>query len=271
MADSSGDSNPTSSSSSSAHREGAGDTHQTPGRGGMQAVIDHFSMNKTDAVLMVTRFCTVLFTFMYLIPIFGVFSPYACYQKALIANAATSALRLHQRLPRFQMTREFIALVLLEDSCHYLLYSIIFLYNQPITLSLLPIALFAFLHLSSFSVTLFDKAGNRGSFGNALRSIVENNQRSILQTISLCEIFLMPCIVLGILSGAVSLFAPFLYYRFVYLRYASRRNPYTRQMFHELRIATEALIYKPSCPQIIRGFIGKFISLMEGLAPPLTA
>ena len=36
--------------------------------------------------------------------------------KALMANAATSALRLHQRLPQVQFTREFLTQFLLEDS-----------------------------------------------------------------------------------------------------------------------------------------------------------
>jgi hypothetical protein len=40
--------------------------------------------------------------------------------KALMANAATSALRLHQRLPQVQFTRQFLFQFLLEDSGTYL-------------------------------------------------------------------------------------------------------------------------------------------------------
>lgn len=64
------------------------------------------------------------------------FSPYAAanfYQRALLANALTSALRLHQRLPRFQLSRVFLAQALQEDSCHYLLYSLILVNSYPIT------------------------------------------------------------------------------------------------------------------------------------------
>lgn len=59
------------------------------------------------------------------------------YQRALLANALTSALRLHQRLPHFQLSRAFLAQALLEDSCHYLLYSLIFVNSYPVT-SILP-------------------------------------------------------------------------------------------------------------------------------------
>ena len=55
------------------------------------------------------------------------------YYKALMANAATSALRLHQRLPRVQFTREFLAMLFVEDSAHYLLYSFNFIYSGPMT------------------------------------------------------------------------------------------------------------------------------------------
>ena len=57
-------------------------------------------------------------------------NPYSAYYKALVANAATSALRLHQRQPRLHFSREFIASVLLEDSFHYMFYSLIFLLEE---------------------------------------------------------------------------------------------------------------------------------------------
>lgn len=68
------------------------------------------------------------------------------YQRALLANALTSALRLHQRLPHFQLSRAFLAQALLEDSCHYLLYSLIFVNSYPVTSILY---LNAFLYLIS--------------------------------------------------------------------------------------------------------------------------
>lgn len=73
-----------------------------------------------------------------------------------MASAATSALRLHQRMPRIAFTREYLSLLLLEDSCHYLLFSMIFLYVSPFILILLPVILFAILHAASYSLTLLD-------------------------------------------------------------------------------------------------------------------
>jgi hypothetical protein len=137
------------------------DSTQSPNRG-INASINFLASNKTETGLWIIRIITLIFTFLYLIPIVPNLSQISCYQKALIANAATSALRLHQRLPVFRFSREFFAILLLEDSAHYLLYSIIFIYNYPISLALLPISLFSFLHTSSYTLTLIDKSGQRG-------------------------------------------------------------------------------------------------------------
>lgn len=99
---------------------------------GLTEVINHMSIHKIESLLWFTRMCTVLFTFLYIVPLLGA-NPYTCYQRALISNAATSALRLHQRMPTIQLTRMFLSQLLIEDSCHYLFYSLIFLFAQPMT------------------------------------------------------------------------------------------------------------------------------------------
>ena len=76
-----------------------------------------------------------------------------------MANGATSALRLHQRLPQVQFNRQFLGIFLLEDSAHYLFFTMIFLYGDPITLALAPVVLFSLLHSASYSLTLLDTLG----------------------------------------------------------------------------------------------------------------
>lgn len=73
-----------------------------------------------------------------------------------MSNAATSALRLNQRIPSVQFSREFFVQLLMEDSAHYLLYSLIFMYTSPMTMVLAPIFLFALLHFASYSLGLLD-------------------------------------------------------------------------------------------------------------------
>ena len=57
-----------------------------------------------------------------------------------MGSAATSALKLHQRLHgvRFQLNREYLQRLIVEDSCHYLLFSILFLNSLPITSNYFP-------------------------------------------------------------------------------------------------------------------------------------
>ncbi|CAB1325603.1 unnamed protein product [Coregonus sp. 'balchen'] len=160
------------------------------------------------------------------------------YQRALLANALTSALRLHQRLPHFQLSRAFLAQALQEDSCHYLLYSLI-LAMGPNSLPFVR------------------------NFLNKLTA----NQQNILKFIACNEIFLMPATVFMLFSGQGSLLQPFIYYRFLTLRYTSRRNPYCRTLFSELRILLEHFIMKPACPAFFRKMCLNSIAFMSRLAP----
>lgn len=234
---------------------------------GLGPTLDYMSRNKIDVGLWMTRLLTITFTILYIIPLFGV-NPYTCYQRALISNAATSALRLHQRLPSVQLTREFLAMLLLEDSCHYLFYSIIFLNAYPITLVLLPVVLYAMLHSASYTLTLLDFMGQTAMSGTrVLVSFVENQQRNSLRLVAFTEIFLMFFTISMIFFGRMSLLTPFIYYRFLTLRYASRRNPYTRQTFHELRLLVEAQVAKPGVPAGVRNMVHKMIAFISRLSP----
>lgn len=58
---------------------------------------------------------------------------------ALLGSAATSALRLHQwlpqsrmRLPNFQLSREYLAMLVQEDSVRQFFFSLVFLYDYPL-------------------------------------------------------------------------------------------------------------------------------------------
>lgn len=82
--------------------------------------------------------------------------PQSAFNKTLMSHAAISALRLHQRLPAFTLSREFLGRLFNEDSCHYLMYSLMFFNMHPTFFVLLPILLFAVIHVSSYSLKLLD-------------------------------------------------------------------------------------------------------------------
>ncbi|CAL1262906.1 unnamed protein product [Larinioides sclopetarius] len=246
-----------------------GDTNRNPPRQGFQAAISHMLENKVDSLLWLTRLGTMVFTIFSMIPLFGI-NPYTSYQRALMSSAATSALRLHQRMPRIQFTREFGALLLMEDSCHYLLYSILFIISSPITLSLLPVFLFAVLHSVHYSVVILNKLGQL-NLARSLAEAAENHQRNILKLVAFTEVCLMPVTVIWLLSGKGSLLAPFAYYRFLTFRYASRRNPYTRNVFHEMRIVIEAFANTPGRNMTLKNMCNKIINYTLYLAPPIPA
>lgn len=133
------------------------ETEQRPK--GFEAFKNHLLSNKIDTALWFSRLLTMIFTIAYIIPIFG--NSQSAFYKVLIANAATSALRLHQRLPKIEFTKVFLAHLLAEDSCHYLFFSLIFLYVSPVILIIFPVVLFAVLHSASYSLTLLDVSSNK--------------------------------------------------------------------------------------------------------------
>jgi hypothetical protein len=238
---------------------------------GFSNLINHVNTHKIEVGLWTTRVLTIILAvFGYFLPLGITGDPISSYYKALMASAATSALRLHQRLPRVQFNREFATQLLLEDSAHYLFFAIIFIYaSGPITMALLPALLFAILHSASYSLTLLDAFGTNTSWWGArfLISVVELQSRNILRLIAFSEIFLMPMTVVYLFSGRTWLVVPFVYYRFLGLRYSSRRNPYTRAVFYELRIALEQTANHPSLPVAIRNLIMKCVGAISNMAP----
>lgn len=233
---------------------------------GFEALKQHVIANKWDVILWATRVITIFFAFGYVLPIFG--NAQTAYFKVLLANAATSGIRLHQRLPAFSFTREFLAILLVEDSCHYLFFTTIFLYVSPFILILFPVVLFAILHAASYSLTLLDTLGQNSWWGaRLLISLVELQTSNILRLAAISEILLAPLCVIFVFLGKAGLMTPFVYYHFLTLRYASRRNPYNRNMFHELRLAVEVLANNPKVPSIGKKLLLNGIATISKFAP----
>ncbi|CAH1104847.1 unnamed protein product [Psylliodes chrysocephalus] len=248
------------------------DTTSNPTHPGLQRSLNfnglkqHVISHKIDCGLWLIRVFAIIFSLAYFIPIFG--NSYNYYYKVLLANAAISALRLHQRLGPVQFNRQFLAQLLTEDSCHYLFYSLMFLYVAPVSLVLVPILLFCILHSASYSLTLLDTLGQNSWWGaRLLISLVEFQSLNILKGVAFTEIFLMPYTVFLIILGRASLLTPFIYYQFLSQRYASRRNPYTRSMFRELRVLFERTASKPSLPSFVKQFLMFIVNFTTKLAP----
>ncbi|XP_076176212.1 transmembrane protein 33-containing Krueppel homolog 2 [Ptiloglossa arizonensis] len=233
---------------------------------GWNALRQHIIDNKIKVGLSITRLFTIIFTIGYIIPIFG--NPYNIYYKALMSSAATSALRLHQRVPRVQLNRQFLERIFREDSFHYLFYSLIFLYAAPVTLVLTPIFLFALINFASSSLVMLDCLGQNSWWAARLMvSICEFQTRNIFRLCALSEIIILPFTVLLIFTGRAGLLTPIIYYQFLKSRLESERNPFTRNVFHELRNKLSLISRKQSLPEIIRRMIQGLLLLTQQMVP----
>ncbi|RNA18630.1 transmembrane 33-like [Brachionus plicatilis] len=227
------------------------------------------SNDKISFVLYLTRLFSIACIFAFLVPLFG-YDQNTLYQKAILASAAISALKLHQRLQneRFQLSREYFSKIIVEDSFHYLLYSLIFLNTSPITVVLVPIASFSIMHVSTYSQKLLGVLG-MSSIGFVRKAIdlVIAKQRDIMLFVAINEILLAPTIIVMIFMGKCGLMVPFIYYRFICMRYQSRRNPYSREIFAQLRLAINMYTNNANCPQFVKNLANNMINLVNRLAP----
>ncbi|XP_055852447.1 Krueppel homolog 2 [Episyrphus balteatus] len=235
-------------------------------------IVEHIKENKIDVAMWATRILAIFFTAGYVLPIFG--TAQSSFNKVLLANAATNALRLHQRLPRFALSKEFLARLFTEDSCHYLMFSLIFFNVQPTLFILVPIVLFAVLHAASYSLKIVDLIGQNSWWGaRFLISLVEFQATNILKAVAFSEIFIMPLAIILTFMGKAGLMTPFVYYHFLQMRYNSRRNPYTRNAFAELRMAVESLasLSPPIVGKVLRGgiaFVNRLSPQPQPTPPP---
>lgn len=213
--------------------DSAGDSSSP--RRGLDAVIEHISNHKIDFILAVTRALTVLCTISYIVGFPG--SPANRYKQALLVTAATSSLRLHQRMPPppfSQLDRNYFSNLIREDSFHYLVFPVLFFFNQPISLTLLPCALYALFNLAVYAISILDKIGNQDRLKMEISSLVAKYQQSLLHTIALSEVALMPIVFIGVFTRAVGFLVPLTYYRFILLRYRSARNAHLRLLVSQI-------------------------------------
>jgi len=239
---------------------------------GAIGVMPRLMTNKVETCLWLTRLLTVFFGILFILPFVGG-EPQALYQRIFLTAAATAALRLHQRAARpLAFSREFFGTLVLEDSCHYLFFSLIFYHTSPVTLAVIPVTLFALLHATTFTLIVLDEVGPEAL--PAIRNLinyVKTRQTQILRFVACAEIFLFPSSLFLAMTGKGGLVLPFFYYRFLTLRYASRRNPYSRTVFYELRVSIEHLCRHPSCPGFLKNMADKAIATVSRFAPEVAS
>ncbi|VDK62108.1 unnamed protein product [Onchocerca ochengi] len=257
-------SSPSSGSSPTRDSPSATYSHNVRGH---STLANFLKSRQTDAILFLTRIVTVLCTLYFILPFGTRSSQYSAYSKAFAAAAATNALRVHQRVGGLRFTREFLSRVLMEDSCHYLIYSVLFITSTPVTMALMPVFLYGLLHSANFAIQICHAVGKATNVADKMFELIRQHTQNLLGVIACSEIFLMPMLVAMVFMGKASFFLPFVYYRFITLRYVSRRNHSTRLVFYQLRVSLEQAVSSPNCPQMIRNAVHSIINIAYRLCP----
>lgn len=213
-------------------------------------------------------------SFLAIIPLFGPHVGAQCYFWSMRIALMAYSIRLTQRKRQAGVSlfsRDFLALFCSEDSGHYVWYSLLYLSCHPSAFFLMPLLLYAVFQVPQYAAGLTQVANlSVGNLVGRLHTWVHGKQTGILRFIATSEIFLMVIVVFNIFSGVGVLYAPVGHYYFLKWRYQSRRNPYVRIMFSELRVAAEVLMRHPSCPQFVKNALNRAIAFLSSLAPPPT-
>uniref|UniRef100_A0A8R1DJS9 Transmembrane protein 33 homolog n=1 Tax=Caenorhabditis japonica TaxID=281687 RepID=A0A8R1DJS9_CAEJA len=234
------------------------------------SISQYVSAHTMECVMFAARVLTVFFALNYMIPFIGFIPPHSAYYKLFTASAATFALRLHTRIQgRLALNAQFLQTLVVEDAFHYLIYSVVFLMAAPVSMAALPVTIYAALHSSTFFVKIMRSTGHNLPLLQKIEQFNTAQTQNALGIIACSEIFLVPLLVSLIFSGKGTLLLPFAYYRFLSLRYASRRNPSTRQAFYQMRVSLENVAQSTSCPGPVRGFIHRAIGFISSRAPPV--
>ncbi|KAI6177176.1 Transmembrane protein 33-like protein [Aphelenchoides bicaudatus] len=243
------------------------------GRGIYDVLVEFSKEDPVYTLCSWLRILTLLFALSFVMDMLGLTSFKSSYYKAFGAAAATNSFRLYQRLRSVNsriISQAFLQQLFTEDSAHYLLYSISFVSSPPVTMALGPIVLYSFLHTISYLIKIGEVTGqSRAPFFQNILNLRDQYTQVILSTVSCVEIFIFPVFFAMILRGKASILFVFIYFRFLSLRYSSRRNPHTRIAFYNLKMSLFDVASKPACPNLVRQFIYKSVELVSRFAPPV--
>jgi len=232
----------------------------------MQRLTILLNAGKLDAAAWFIRIYLVFLSIQYILLGGAIPSVEGCYKRCLICNAVIACIRLHQRIGnQFALSKEHFLRMSTEDSAHYLFFSIIFL-MQPskITLALMPITLMAVINAVKYGYKVMEVLNT--NVGRSLLNSVAMKQQTLFRLVALTEIFLLPMLTLMVFLGRAQFLSPFLYYRYIKLRYSSQRNAYCRQVFYELRMSGDMYKNSPRTPGIFKKAIDASQNLCFRLA-----
>eukprot|EP00041_Stephanoeca_diplocostata_P031893 m.1004043 g.1004043 ORF g.1004043 m.1004043 type:complete len:271 (-) comp24047_c0_seq1:4157-4969(-) len=192
----------------------------------------------------------------------GIFNSFKCYRMLLALFGATNLQRVHQRRGAdFSFSMAYASSLFLEDSFHYFLYAGMMYLEQPTLLFVIPPVVYGLFQAAPF----LDKAASAlFPASESLRARIAqlparaNDAFLLVAKAEIAIFFMMWFKVTSLTVNAVM--AATLYAQFMMLRFNSRRNPRSRQIWATMRLFVDQLIVHPRCPTVVAGGIRKVLT-----------
>eukprot|EP00047_Mylnosiga_fluctuans_P024411 m.160770 g.160770 ORF g.160770 m.160770 type:complete len:260 (+) comp9851_c2_seq1:51-830(+) len=215
-----------------------------------------------ETVAFSLRGAVVLFTVVALVFATSSFGSTAYYQ-ALFCFGLASIVRLYQRCGAPKFSSDYLRNVLVEDSAHYVLYSLVFFGGAPSPAVLLSPSIYAF-----FAACTFFRKSIAPAISPRLEGAVKKIESSASKGFTYAsniEIGVFFLLLFRLITGPGfhELVILYMYIQFCMLRTTSRRNAYPRAAWAAVRANIERIVNSPRCPGIVRTLYQR---VLQGIA-----
>lgn len=254
--------------------DGGGSTATSSGTG-PQTLVSYIRQDMVATTFFFLRMTTIIASLVFVLSTFGLLGGgllYSAYFNALMSAFFTFTMRLYQRKKQQTdlnlFSKRMLEFFVSEDSGHYMIYCF-FYYNQPPhTLYLLPVFLYAVLSSVTYTNGLVPfLPSSMQRVVSRLNQYIASSQNGLKRFIAYTEVLLLLVVIANVFSGRMFFLSPLMQYQFIKLRYQSRRNPYVRVMFSDLRVGAEHVSRHPNCPAFLSNLIQASVSFVSRLAP----
>ncbi|KAM6497929.1 Uncharacterized protein family UPF0121 [Amanita muscaria] len=184
------------------------------------------------------------------------------YKASLLGALISYAIVCYKSLKPFQVSVAWLKRALLEENVQYFVMAFFWWSSKPVTLALLPYAIFSLFHWLTFTRTTLlpqilpsgppvngSGAPQPHPIAKKLQSWVKDNYDGAMRIAAYVELLILLRVVLGLLFLQNSFMAPIIYAHFLRQRYYN--SAFTREAVANTTYHIEVYLGKPGTPPVL--------------------
>ncbi|PCH33425.1 hypothetical protein WOLCODRAFT_135129 [Wolfiporia cocos MD-104 SS10] len=195
------------------------------------------------------------------------------YKTSFVGALVSYAIVCHKSLGIPQPSLQWINKALVDENVQYLLLAVFWWTSRPVTLALIPYAIFSLFHALTFTRTTlmpqFLPPGPPASAGGPptphplskrLHSWVKANYDAAMRVVAYTELIIMLRLVVGLFLLRNSFIAPIVFAHFLRMRYY--QSKFTQSAIVDVSGRVDAYVRKPGTPPMVAVVWDRFRMLL---------